>query len=260
MIKGSKVTYEDAKRSLHIYGEEKATVKGRTTKNKQSKIEHTDITDIPRHVLLKHSKVHLMVDYMFVQGVQFLTTISTKFNYRTVEALPYVNKKGAKKDDTLAGINKVINLYQSRGLIVEQINGDNEFECIREDIRPILLNITAADEHVSPVERSIRSIKDRTRCQVQSLPYTKYPRMMVIGCVIFSTKSLNSEIGMSTLSTKLSPNSLITGQPQRNYDDVTSLTFGEYAEVYNVSNTTNTNEERTTSAVALYPSGNLQGG
>ena len=39
-----------------------------------------------------------------------------------------------------------------------------------------------------------------------------------------------------------------------------SLTFGEYVKVYNVSSVTNTNEERTTSAVALYPSGNLQGG
>ena len=201
-----------------------------------------------------------MVDYMFAQGVRFLTTISTKFNYRTVEALPHVNKKGAKKEDILAGINKVINLYQSRGLIVEQVNGDNEFECIREDIRPILLNITAADKHVSPVERSIRSIKDRTRCQVQSIPYTKYPRTMIIGCVIFSTKSLNSEIGMSALLTKLSPNTLITGQPQRDYNEVTLLTFGEYVEVYNVNNVTNTNEERTISVVALDPSGNLQGG
>ena len=108
MIKSSKVTFEDAKRSLHIYGEETATVKGRATKNKQSRIKHAEHKDIPKHILLKHNKVHLMVDYMFVQGVQFLTTISTKFNYRTVEALPYVNKKGAKKEDILAGINKVI--------------------------------------------------------------------------------------------------------------------------------------------------------
>ena len=65
---------------------------------------------------------------------------------------------------------------------------------------------------------------------------------------------------MTTLSAKLSPNTLITGQPQQDYGEVTSLTFGEYVEVYNVNNVTNINEERTTSAVALYPSGNLQGG
>ena len=163
MIKDSKVSLEDAKRALHIYGEDTAVVKGRTTKNKQSKIEYIKLPELPRTILLKHDKINLMVDYMIVQGVQFLTTISAKLNYRTVEALPYVNKKGVKKEDILQGVKKVINLYQSRGLIVQQISGDNEFECIREDISPILLNITAAEEHVSPVERSIRSIKDRTQ-------------------------------------------------------------------------------------------------
>ena len=128
MIKGSKVTIEDTKRSLHIYGEEIAIVKGRTAKNKQSKIKYTEHTELPRSILLKHHKVHLMVDYMFVQGVQFLTTISTKLNYRTVEVLLYVNKKGAKREDILAGINKVINLYQPHGITVQQINCDNEFE------------------------------------------------------------------------------------------------------------------------------------
>ena len=55
MIKDSKVTYKDAKRPLHIYSEVTATVKGRTTKNKQSNIEHAEHTDIPRHILLKHN-------------------------------------------------------------------------------------------------------------------------------------------------------------------------------------------------------------
>ena len=36
-----------------------------------------------------------MVDYMFVQGIQFLMTISHKLKYRTVEALPITYKKGA---------------------------------------------------------------------------------------------------------------------------------------------------------------------
>ena len=153
---------------------------------------------------------------MFVQGVQFLTTISHELKFSTVEALPITYKKGAKKDDILNGINKVIKLYQSRGLIVEQIHGDNEFECIREDIRPVLLNISAADEHVSMIERSIRTIKDRTRSQVQYLPYNKYPRTLVIGCVIFVVKMLNNEVGMCKLTTEHSPNALVTGQPQKN--------------------------------------------
>ena len=78
---------------------------------------------MPSNILIRLMKVQLMVDYMFVQGVQFLTTTSHELKFRTVEALPITYKKGAKKDDILNGINKVIKLYQSRGLIVEQIHG-----------------------------------------------------------------------------------------------------------------------------------------
>ena len=41
MIKNNKVTLEDAKRLLQVYGEETAVIKGRTTKNKQSKTKYT---------------------------------------------------------------------------------------------------------------------------------------------------------------------------------------------------------------------------
>ena len=132
-----------------------------------------------------------------------------------------------------------------------QIHGDNEFECVREEIRPILLNISAADEHVSMVERSIRTIKERTRSQIQYLPYNIYPKTLVICCVVFVVKMLNNEIGSSKLSNGYSPTTLVTGQSTKSYEEVTSLTFGEYAEVYAKHEVINTNEERTISAIAL---------
>ena len=48
-------------------------------------------------------------------------------------------------------------MYHSRGLTVTQLNTDNEFRCIEEEIRPIKLNVVAADEHVGNVERSTRT-------------------------------------------------------------------------------------------------------
>ena len=146
------MTINDAKRALHIFCIEPAVVKGKTPRNQQSKIICEDRVMMPKKLLYRHNKVHLMVDYMFVQGVQFLTTISHKFKFRTPEALPYAHKQGVKKEDILKGVIKVIKLYQARGLTVEQIHCDNEFECIRNEIRPVLLNISAADEHVSMIE------------------------------------------------------------------------------------------------------------
>ena len=144
--------------------------------------------------------------------------------------------------------------------MVEQIIGDNEFECIKEDVTPIILNITAAGENESTVERSIRIIKERTRCQIQYLSYARYPRVMVIGCIIFSTKALNNEVEMSKLSKDISPSALITGRPDMNYKEIVSSTFGEYVDVYTASNAISDNNKRITSTVTLYLSSNLQGG
>ena len=96
-------------------------IKGKAVKKKQSPIKCLDSTKLPNQILNKHSRVHLMVDYMFVQGIQFLTTISHELQFRTVEALPITYKKGAKKGDILTGLLKVINLYRTRGLEVIQI-------------------------------------------------------------------------------------------------------------------------------------------
>ena len=113
----------------------------------------------------------------------------------------------------MKGVNKMINLYyQARDLVVEQVIGENEFDCIKEDIRPNLLNIIAADTHVSTVERSIRAIKERRRCQ------GRHPRVIVTSFIIFTTKALNNKVGMSKLTSEVSPNLFITGKRNMKYD------------------------------------------
>ena len=97
MIKGSKVTLDDVKRLLHIYREDQAMIKGKTVKRKQSSIKCWDPIKLPNQILNKHSRVHLMVDYMLVQGIQFLTTISHELQYRTVEVLPITYKKRSQE-------------------------------------------------------------------------------------------------------------------------------------------------------------------
>ena len=117
---------------------------------------------------------------MFIQGIQFLTTVSHELKFQTAEVLPYTSKKGENTEGILNCIQKVIKLYQPMGLKVEKVHGDNEFECIRENIMTVVLNISAADEHVNMVERAIRTIKDHTHNQIQYLPYTKCPKTMII--------------------------------------------------------------------------------
>ena len=55
-------------------------------------------------------------------------------------------------------VNSIMNavrLYKDRGLAVVNIHADNEFECCRSELRPIILSIAGAGMHVGEVERSI---------------------------------------------------------------------------------------------------------
>jgi len=44
------------------------------------------------------------------------------------------------------------------------VNGDNEFENIRELLTPILINIVGRDQHISQIERDTQIIEERLRC------------------------------------------------------------------------------------------------
>ena len=88
--------------------------------------------------------------------------------------------KRPKKRDVKSGVKRVLNTYHSRGLRVTQINADNEFTCIREEVRPANMNIVAAGEHVGYIERLGRILKEGTRGHVNRLPYKRYPKIMVI--------------------------------------------------------------------------------
>ena len=65
---------------------------------------------------------------------------------------------------------------------------------------------------------------------------------------------------MCKLSSEYSPHTLVTGQPPQTYEDTTIISYGDYAEVYAANYVKNSNEERTISAIALYPSSIIQGG
>ena len=61
------------------------------------------------------------------------------------------------------GINRIRNMYTSRGFVITNIHANLEFHCIRDDMLPSILNLAAAREHVGEVERAIRTGKEVSR-------------------------------------------------------------------------------------------------
>ena len=142
---------------------------------------------------------------------------------------------------------------------MKQINADNEFACVEEEITPVKMNIVAAGQHVGDVERSIRTIKEGTRYHVHRLPYRRYPACMIRGCLIKVVKERNNLPAENGVSRTVSPCTMIMGRPPPDYNEVIKLNFGDYVQTHNVRSRTNDNEQRTVGAIALYPTENGQG-
>ena len=123
----------------------------------------------------------MTADYSFIQGIAFLRSISQGYNFCTVECIKDFRTK-YNNSKTLKSIRKCINLCHSRNPRVTQLNLDNTFGCIDEEIRPIRLNTVAAGEHVGRVEHSNRNVQEGTGRLINKNLYKRYPRDAVEGC------------------------------------------------------------------------------
>jgi hypothetical protein len=66
-----------------------------------------------------------------------------------------------------------------------------EFAFIRTDLQPIHFDITPNDAHVPEVERSIQTIKERVRADIQELPFKRLPKLIIVELVLREVSCLN---------------------------------------------------------------------
>ena len=227
------------------------------TRVRPGKIQQIENIPIPSMIMDNHREEVLSIDFVFVQGIPFLHSTSETYKYKTVE--PLRGKKKADNKDIINMVKRAVNVYHARGIRITQINVDNEFQVLEEKLAPMKVNLVGAGEHVGNIERSGRTIQERTRCHVHRLPYKRYPNEMTCGCVVKSVKDINFEIPRDGLSKDLPPTTLIKGSPLPSYHDIQRLNFGDYVQVHTHKDRSNDNDPRTTGAIALYPSGNGQG-
>jgi hypothetical protein len=253
-IRNCPVTPDDARRALHIYGPDVATLKGKMTRSAAAPRAPTfEAIPLPAPIASHHCNVTLCADFFFVQGIGFLHTISRGIGFRTVSQVA-----DRSHDTILRELKAVINLYTVRGLTVCDVHADQEFACVREEIRPIAMNISTADTHVGDIERSIRTIKERLRSCVHGLPFRRLPKIMISHMVSDAVRSLNQFPRATGISSTMSPSTIVTGAPTPDYT-VMRLEFGTYVQVYEDKAPTNTPRSRSLGAIALNPTGNAQG-
>ena len=189
----------------------------------------------------------LCMDIFYVQGHPFFQTISRKVQFRTVA--PVLNRN---KATLLREIKPVLAMYKSRGFNISDLHADIEFECIRNDVLPSRLNVTAANVHVGEVEQSIRTMKERARTTNHGLPFKCLPKVMIQALVYHAAKGLNQCPAKNGISDTLSPLTVMTGRANPDYNDL-KLEFGSYVQVFEDNTPSNTTASRNTGAIVLNP-------
>jgi hypothetical protein len=254
------VRIEDFNNAENVYGKDLGVVKGKTVRMKPDRV----IIDTETAVKEKLNII-LAVDVMNFTGLSFLVTVSRTLGFITATLL-----RDRKKRTIVEALKQVISVYKRKGHSVLSMNfteqnqpihtilGDNEFEAIMEDMSElgVNVNITAKEEHVPEIERQHRVIKERARAIIQTLPYKSMPKKMRIALIQNIIFWLNN---IPKAEQDYSPKDLICGEQMLNYKTICRLPFGAYAQVHDDQSITNTMASRTTGAISLGSSGNVQG-
>jgi hypothetical protein len=145
---------------------------------------------------------------MYVNKIAFLVTISRHIKFATIELI------ANRQEDTIGKcVTNIMQLYGSRGFLVNMTHADGEFEVLRGRLADAgsALNVCSNDEHVPEIKRFIRMVKEIALCMYNSVPFTRFPvlmlKEMVTACVLW----LNTFPPHDGASATLSPCALMTG-------------------------------------------------
>ena len=255
MINDCKITVQDIKNALSIFGPDIFALKGKTVRQKPTQVV-TEYYEIPSEIMERHRNITLVCDVMFVNGIIFFITVSRFIKFCTVE-----NIADRSKDTLLKCFKHVVDYYNRRGFSVKFILMDPESSPMQQDVAHlgVTLNPASYKEHCGDIERMIRTIKERVRCGWNKLPYDPKPHLMIRELINFTVMWLNAFPPKEGISKTLSPRILVAGT-KLSAKEHCRIEFGAYAQVHEEDTPRNSMLPRTIGAICLGPTGNIQGG
>ena len=247
------ITQADILAAEDIFGPDVHSLKGKTAWWTEPHIA-SSVTPMPMDILSLYQSVTLCVDIMFMNKLPFLVTISHHLKFGTAELLLNCQEDMAGKT-----LTDVMCIYGSRGFLVQMVHAESKFEALCAPLASAGsgLNVCANDEHIPEVERFIRTLKERTCCMYHSVPFQRFPALMLKVMISTSIIWLNMFPAHNGISDTLSPRMLMTGY-DLDYNKNCHLQFGSYVQMHEEHD--NSMHSHTTGAIALHPTRNHQGG
>jgi hypothetical protein len=163
-----------------------------------------DYVAVPRALIEQNKVVTLSADVFFVDGTAFLIMVSRQIKFITAVHVQVRTATSLSKH-----LTRVLQVYERAGFKVRTILMDGEFEKVRDLMPCVECNTTAAKVHVSEAERTIRTIKERTRGLLGTLPFQHLPRRMKIEFIYFMVLWLNAFPVKNGISSMFSPRELL---------------------------------------------------
>ena len=144
-------------------------------------------------------------DIIFINKLPFIVSISRGIKSTTVE---YISNRN--KESLINSINKIVNNYKSRGLTVQMMYSDPEFEFLEGRIP--CTNTAGARDHMPEVDQQIQVIKERMRAYHSALPFPHITKRMIIEMANMLVMLLNEFPPNIKLSKTYSPCTIMTGK------------------------------------------------
>ena len=244
------VTRKDIMRSIDIFGRDKNAIRGKLTDSKTE--------TIPLEPAWKPTEQaqFLSVDLFFIDGDGYMIAVMSPLDYTSV-----VHIKNRKTAVLRGALWKILAKIDQQHYEVSYILTDNEGGVTA--LFPELqragygINPAGAGDHVPIVERKIRTIKERVRAYLQSIPYTlmfSLLRYLVEFCVTMINLLPDDQRVDPT-----SPHETFTGL-KVDYNRQLRISFGDYAECKNPNRKPiNGPKPRSDPCIALLPTLNQQG-
>ena len=240
-------TAQDVQNAEFIWGRSLANLKGKTTSHKAPV---RDLVErVPRPIAIRQV---FSMDLMFVEKIPFLVSIAKPVDYLQVNRL---------KNRTTASIYKQVKkqlaVYTSRGFQIDHVRCDPESGLVA--LRPMLgadgfeMDIAGQEEAVPEIERPIRTIKERARGIIHTLPWN-VPLKLLVYLVFFVVLRLSQTAMVAGME---SPFERVHGR-KIDFRRHLKASFGDYVQAHRnkLDNTMNT---RTDGGIALYDTGNVEG-
>jgi len=142
--------------------------------------------------------------FFVVDGTAFLPTVARRIKFVMAEHVPVRTALSLSKH-----MKRELDVYGQAGFRVRTKLMDGKFEKLKPLMPSVKCNTTVAKEHGSEAERTIRTLKERTRGLLATLPFVNMPQRMKIKFVYFMVLWMYAFPVKSGVSDKILPRELL---------------------------------------------------